>query len=330
MKNKTSFSASIITHCRAYHAEHDDPRIFNDYLAGSLLTEEERANFDRMTYKSIKVLYFICSRQTVPAIIRFFLPRYYTRTFAAIAPRDPKLISNQAATVDWYMHAHGALALSISRSRYTEDRLLEALGKGVTQYVILGAGMDTFAFRHLELMNKLRVFEVDLSATQAIKRQRLKELGWEIPEELHFVPVDLTSQRLDEALINASYDPKVPSFFNWLGVTYYLPIETVYDTLRTIAGIAPQGSTVIFDYLDTDVFDPAKAAPRGQWLLWSSAGEKIKSGFDPATLNNDLADLGLRLIENLGPENIEERYFRGHPGGYHAQEHAHLACVVVE
>jgi len=330
-KNKTSYSASIITYCRAYHAAHDEPKIFDDFLAGHLLTEEQRKNFDEMIYKSNKALYYIGSRKAVPSIIKFLLPRRFKRTFEAIAPKDLNLISTPTSAVDWYMHAHGAPALAVSRSRYTEDSLAEAVRKGVKQYVILGAGMDTFAFRRPELMVKLPVFEVDHLATQAFKRQRITELGWEIPKQLHFVPVDFTRQKLDEELKNSSYDPKALGFFNWLGVTYYLPRETVFDTLRTIAGIAPKGSTIIFDYLDTDVFDHAKVAPRGQWFLWSHvAGEKMQSGFDPSTLAKDLAALGLRLIENLSPANIEKLYFQGHPGNYHAQEHAHFACAVVE
>jgi len=221
--------------------------------------------------------------------------------------------------------------LAVSRARYTEDSLMEAVRKGVKQYVILGAGMDTFAFRRPELMEKLQVFEVDHPVTQAFKRQRLTELGWDIPKQLHFVPVDFTRQRLDEELKNSSYDPKALGFFNWLGVTYYLPRETVFDTLRTIAGIAPKGSIVIFDYLNIDVFDKAKLSPRGQWFLWSHvAGEKMQSGFDPSTLSKDLAALGLRLKENLSPSDIEALYFQENTGNYHAQEHAHFACAVVE
>jgi methyltransferase (TIGR00027 family) len=330
-KNKTSYSASIITYCRAYHAAHDELKIFDDFLAKHLLTEEQRTNFDGMIYKSNKALYYIGSRKAVPSIIKLFLPRRVKRTFEAIAPQDLNLISSPTSAVDWYMHAHGAPALAVSRARYTEDSLAEVVRKGGRQYVILGAGMDTFAFRCPELMEKLQVFEVDHPATQAFKRQRLTELGWEIPKQLHFIPVDFTRQKLDEELKNSSYDPKALGFFNWLGVTYYLPRETVFDTLRTVAGIAPTGSTVIFDYLDADAFDPVKVAPRGQWFLWShKAGETMKSGFEPSALSHDLAALGLRLKENLSPSDIEKLYFQGHPGNYHAQEHVHFACAIVE
>lgn len=330
MKNKTSFSASIIAWCRAYHAMHDDPKIFDDFLADHLLTEEERAKFAKMIARSMKVTYHIGSGKTVLSILRFLYPRHLRRTFEAMAPKDWNQVSGPASAVDCYMHTTGALALAVSRARYSEDNLAEAVRKGVGQYVILGAGMDTFAFRRPELLEKLQVFEVDHPTTQAVKRQRLAELGWEIPQELHFVPVDFTSQGLDEALKNSPYALKTLSFFSWLGVTYYLPRKTVFDTLQTVAATAAKGSTIIFDYLDPDAYDHAKVSPRGQWLLLSLVGAKAKSGFDPSTLSHDLAAIGLRLKENLSPSDIEERYFQGHPGNYHAQEHAHFACAIVE
>lgn len=328
--NKASFSALIIAHCRAYHAVHDDQKIFDDFLAGRLLTEEERAYFDGTLYRSVKVLKYLSSGKVVPSILKLFLPRRAKQSFKAIAPEELNKVSDLKSGVDCYMHATGGPALTVSRSRYTEDSLVKAVGAGVKQYVILGAGLDTFVFRHPELMETLRVFEVDQPATQDFKRQRLTELGWEIPQHLYFVPADFTRQNIDKELKDSSYDPKALSFFNWLGVTYYLPRETVLDTLRTVAGIAPKGSTVIFDYLDTDVYDPAKVAPRGQWLLFSLVGAKGKCAFDPSMLSRDLAAIGLRLKENISPADIEKLYFRGHPGNYHAQEHAHFACAVVE
>ena len=328
--NRATFSASIIAHCRAYHAVHDDPKIFDDFLADRLLTEEERAYFDNSLYRSVKVLKYLGSGKLVPSLIKSFLPRRFKHASKAIAPEELKQISDLRSGLDCYMHATGGLALTVSRSRYTEDRLVKAASEGVKQYVILGAGLDTFAFRHPGLLEKLRVFEVDRPATQAFKRQRLAELDWEIPKQLYFVPVDFTGQSLDEELKNSPYDPKALSFFSWLGVTYYLPRESVLNTLRIAAGIAPKGSTIIFDYLDADAYDRAKVAPRGQWLLYSLVGSKAKSGFDPSTLSRDLAPLGLSLKENLSPSDIEKRYFQGHPGKYHAQEHAHFACALVK
>lgn len=328
--DKVSFPAWIIAWCRAYHALHDDVKIFDDFLAGQLLTDEQRRYFDMSIARSMKVTCYLGSRKMVPSIIKYLFPQHIKRTIEAIAPQDFDIISNPMSAVDYYMHATGGLALSVSRSRYTEDSLVEAIGQGVKQYVILGAGMDTFAFRRPDMMEKLQVFEVDHPTTQACKRQRLLELGWEIPEQLYFVPIDFTRQRLDKELEDLSYDPRALSFFNWLGVTYYLPRDTVFNTLRTVAGMAPKGSTIIFDYLDTDAYDHAKVTPRGQWLKLSLVGTKAKSGFDPSTMSDDLAALGLHLEENLSPSDIENLFFQKHPGKYHAQEHAYFARAAVK
>ncbi len=101
------------------------------------------------------------------------------------------------------------LSSVLCRARYSEDNLKEAVKQGMQQYVILGAGMDTFAFRHPELLEQLQVFEVDHPATQAFKRQRIAELGWEKPSNLHFVTVDFTQENLATALKRSSYDSKV-------------------------------------------------------------------------------------------------------------------------
>ena len=165
-----------------------------------------------------------------------------------------------------------------------------------------------------------------------LQAQRLAELGWDVPPaHLHFVPLDFTQESLAAALRRSPYDPQVASFFSWLGVTYYLTREVVFDTLRAIAGIAPAGSLIIFDYMDPDAFVPERAAKRMQRMqaIVRQAGEPMKAGFDPARLAADLEAMGLRLQEDLSPADIEERYFRGRADGYHAYEHVHFAQVAV-
>lgn len=112
------------------------------------------------------------------------------------------------------------LSLVVSRARYAIDCLEEAVRQGVKQYVILGAGMDTFAFRRPEMLEQLQVFEVDHPAKQDSKRHRLAELGWKQPAQLHFVPVDFTQENLATALTRTSYDPQKLSFFT-LRKTFY-------------------------------------------------------------------------------------------------------------
>ena len=221
--------------------------------------------------------------------------------------------------------------ITLTRGRYVEDTLEKVVGHGLKQYVILGAGMDTFAFRRPEMSELLQVFEVDHPATQTFKRQRLVDIGWEYPAQLHFVPVDFRRDQLAEALGRSSYNPRASAFFSWLGVTYYLSREDVFTTLGAIAGIAPPGSAVIFDYLDTDAFVIQKVAKNVRVMMETvqRLGEPMITGFDPDTLAADLAAIGLDLQENLTPGDIEERYFQGRLDGYHACEHVHLAQAIV-
>jgi len=301
---QVSSTALVMAYFRGYHAVHDSPKIFDDFLAYRLLTVEERKAYDQQFASFIKILDPVA---------------------AASCP-------DQAAALAWFVQSNALTPLALSRARYTENKLEEVVRQGVTQYVILGAGFDTFAFRRSEMLEQLHVFEVDHPATQAYKRQRLKELGWEHPAQLHFVPVDFTHENLVDALNHSSYNPQAPTFFSWLGVTYYLPRDTVFAILRIIANNAPTGSMVLFDYLDSDAFVPEKAAPRVQAMLRAAqqVGEPMQAGFDPSTIAADLAPLGLRLYEGLSPSDIQRCYFQGRTDGYSATEHAHFICAVVE
>jgi methyltransferase (TIGR00027 family) len=229
------------------------------------------------------------------------------------------------------MQNWASTSMIISRARYAEDILAKAVEQGVKQYVILGAGLDTFAFRRTDMLEQLQVFEVDHPSTQALKRHRLSELGWEIPKQVHFVSVDFTLEGLVEALDRSSYDPKVLSLFSWLGVTYYLPRQAVYNTLREISDVAPMGSTVVFDYSDEKAIISEKEAKRLRYLYAATnrIGEQLMTSFDASTLSREISGLGLRIEDDLGCSDIEERYFRGRKDRYHASERSHFACAVV-
>ena len=301
-ENQVSQTSLITAFCRAYHARHDNPKIFNDFLANHLLTEEEHKLRVQRIMQGIK----------------------------ALNPERAASFSDQNAALAWFMQNVSAVSFTVSRSRYTEDNLDEAIKQGVQQYVILGAGMDTFAFRRTDIANQLQVFEIDHPATQAYKRQRIAELGWKKPSNLHYVPVDFTKENLEKALKHSSYNSKALTFFSWLGVTYYLPREAVFDTLRIIADIAPKGSSIVFDYFDTEArVSNNNRAQVGQ-LIAKQVSEPLKSFFDPVTLAGDLAGLSLRLHENLSPLEIEKRYFQGRLDNYHAPRHTHFAWAFVE
>lgn len=303
-ENQISRTALLTAYSRGYHAEHDSPKIFDDFLANQLLTEQERRSFDQYLLTAL---------------------RTYNPASAATFP-------DEATTIAWMMQGSPGMPIVLSRARYTEESLEEAIRQGTRQYVILGAGLDTFAFRRPDLMAQVRVFEVDHHAMQSHKRRRLAELGWEIPSQLQFVEADFTRDTLAAALAGSSYDPNAPTFFNWLGVTYYLSGDAVHSTLRAVADVASAGSKVVFDYLDTDAFIPRKVSPRVMAMLMVAGqmGEVMQSGFDPLTLDAELVPLGLRLIEDLSPLDIHGRYFLGRTDHYRACEHAHIACAVVE
>ena len=220
----------------------------------------------------------------------------------------------------------------ISRARYAEDNLEKAVKQGVKQYVILGAGMDTFAFRQPKMMEKLEVFEVDHPPTQEFKLHRLAELGWKHPAKLHFIPIDFTKESLVTALTSSSsYDTKVKTFFSWLGVTLHLTQEDIFATLRSISEVAPAGSIVVFNYADITVFIPEKLSPQMQDFLklLRTIGEPVKmGGFNPARLAEDLKSLGFRLHGNVTPKDIERYYLKGLKDG--CSDYGYFACAVVE
>lgn len=296
-ERQAGITALVTAYARAYHATHDAPLIFDDFMADRLYTPEERASFNH-------------------------------HLAASVAAVDPDLAVMQPdeatalAAVMQLLHA----PVTLSRSRYAEESL-EA--SGATQYVILGAGFDTFAFRRPDLLARLDVFEVDHPVTQAMKRQRTA--GWETPPRLHFVPVDFRQDDFRAALPQAGFDPDRPTFVSWLGVTYYLPRETVIGTLAAIQQIAPPGSEMVFDYMDADAFIPEKTARRMQIMQAGArmVGEPMQTGFDPAALAGDLEAVGFALAENLAPADIQARYFAGRDDRYRAFEHVHFARAVL-
>jgi len=199
-------------------------------------------------------------------------------------------------------------AFMAARSRFAEDELRDAVSRGVRQYVILGAGLDTFAYRNP--FPQLRVFEVDHPATQAWKRKRLAQVGIQVPSTLTFAPVDLNRETFDEGLKNAGFDESAPAFFSWLGVTMYLEPAIVLGTLRAIREMNASNA-VVFDYAvprDTLGFVGRLALDAVSRRV-KKAGEPFKGFFAPADLIAKLREMGYSHIEDLGSAEIDARYF---------------------
>ena len=222
---------------------------------------------------------------------------------ASALQADPRQF--EATPLSSYLRAFVA-----ARSRYAEDELALGLRHAVRQYVILGAGLDTFAYRNPYPQGRLHIFEVDHPATQAWKRARLSEIGMTLPGDLTFAPVDFETQTLEEGLRNAGYDPVKATFFSWLGVTEYLTTEAVMATLRFIVS-APKESGIVFDYMISPSLLTPDQRARFDALARrvGSAGEPWQAFFDPEVLTRDLRAMGFRRVEDMGPEEINAKYF---------------------
>lgn len=200
------------------------------------------------------------------------------------------------------------------RSRYAEDELGRAVENGASQYVVLGAGLDTFAYRNLH--SALRVFEVDHPATQAWKREQLQLAGIAIPPSLTFIPMDFEQQTLEAALQRGGLNPDASAFFSWLGVTPYLTREAWMKTLRFIASM-PSGSGVVFDF----AVDPALLNTGQRQALEALSkrvagyGEPFQLFFDPAKLQDEVRALGFCRTEVLRGADLNARYFKDRTDG---------------
>ncbi|MGC1304423.1 MAG: SAM-dependent methyltransferase [Caulobacteraceae bacterium] len=199
-----------------------------------------------------------------------------------------------------------------ARSHFAETALRQGIERrGVRQLVVLGAGLDTFAYRN-PFGERLKVFEIDHPATQAWKRRRLGEAGIAIPGDLAFVSVDFERDRLMDRLVAAGLDSASRTFFMWLGVVPYLVEETVFSTLTAI-GSLPGGAEVTFDYADppATLSQMQLAAHLERAARVAALGEPWLSYFEPVVLHPRLRELGFCAIEDLGPRDLAARYRRG-------------------
>lgn len=276
-----AISAAIV---RAAHLIlDDDPKIFEDRLAFDLSGVENE----------------VALRATVGAI-ETESARYGAREDAQVMVRYGRVIP-------------------ILRQRYAEDELEKALARDVTQYVILGAGLDSFAYRRTDLTAVLQVFEVDHPATQQWKRACLRQLDIPIPSNLTFVPLDFEEQTMVEGLQTSGHWPELPTFISCLGLTHFLTAEAVFEMLRNVATLAP-GSEIVFDYyLPESLLDEeARWALAISKKLAAARGEPLKSGlsgFEPSVLAAQVKELGFTQVWNVGSEEANARYFAGRTDG---------------
>jgi len=205
------------------------------------------------------------------------------------------------------------LAGVCTRGRYAEDRLA---GGAFEQYVILGAGLDSFAWRRPDLLGFLRVFEVDHPASQAWKLERVNALGLPLGDSQLFVPVDFETGSLEDALRAAGFDWGKRALFSWTGVAPYLTAPAIESTLRTIAEAAA-GSEVVLSYrADELVLDePGREFIRIYAPLAASLGEPIQPGWPVTEIERLISQCGLTVVDHPARADLEQRYFAGRADG---------------
>lgn len=282
MQDKASVTSLMAAFVRAYHNENAKNPIFRDTMAKALMTEDE--------YRAIGG--YIVSG------IDFFAPDK-KGTFRDDADALRYLVNTQIAPTP------------LARAAWCEESLRIAVHTGVRQYVILGAGMDTFAYREPYFCAQYPVFEVDHPQTQADKRQRLRSAGIDIPEGVRYVPIDFTCDDPFAALLSSGYDPQKKTFFSWLGVSMYLDRAAIERLLDEVASHAAKGSSLVFDYASAGLFLSEDRRVRNMLAMAQAGVEEMRASFDPMSLELLAADHGFLVYEHLMTADIQKRYFDG-------------------
>ena len=300
---RASMTALGAAYRRAYHDAYDTPKVFEDRFAALFVSPDEAT-----------------------AIEDGFI-HILTRA-------RPHLVvhGDRAATLANAIRTDTGTPLVLGRARYNEDLLETAIRNGVTQYVMVGAGFDTFALRRPDLRDRVQVFEIDHPTTQDLKRQRLRDAGLDTPVNVHYVQADFEVEGIADALVRSAYDPSQAAFFSWLGVISYLTRPAIEGTFRAIKRIAPRGSEIVFDYLTARAFVPERQSPalKLRFDRARAVGEPYLTGFEPSDLSSFLKPLGYELMEDLGQPQQTERFFRNRTDGICPVEYWHWAhaCVV--
>lgn len=299
MNNKASITALMSLFGRAFHAENEKNPVFVDYLAKELMTEKE----------------YISIQNYILGGAQFFEPEI------DIQKQEPKELLRKLINVN--------IAPSpLCRLAYTEKALKTAVLTGTKQYVLLGAGMDTFAFRETEFLSKYKVFEVDHYLTQMDKKERIAQVKWRIPNNLTYVSTDFTTDNLAERLIAGGFNPSVKSFFSWLGVTYYLSTEAIDKAFAELSVLSADGSTIVFDYPDEQFFDATEKRVQNTIMMAKAGGEPMKSAFSYGELEKLLEKHGFLIYELLTPDDIQRDIIDSVGAKMKAFEHVNYCLAV--
>ena len=301
MENKASITALMSAFARAYHSQNSNEILFDDSMARALMTDEE----------------YSMMRQYIISGIDFF------------APDKKDSFGDDEEMLRWIVETQLA-PTPLARAKFCDDSLKTAVMTGTEQYVILGAGLDTFAWRESELMQKLSVFEVDHPLTQKDKKQRLERAKLDMRENLHFVPVDFTKDNLRDRLAENGFDENKKTFFSWLGVSYYLSQDEIGGFLENLSSFAADGSTLLFDYADEDLFTSDVRRVQNMLAMAQAGGEPMKSCFSYGCLEKLLSKYNFLIYEFLSTNDIQGKYFGNRTDFLTAFENINYALAVLK
>ena len=224
--------------------------------------------------------------------------------------------------------SRGLRAWLVARSRFVEDELARCVRAGARQYLLLGAGLDTFAYRNPYNDKGLRVFEVDHPGTQRWKQQLLADARIGVPSSLNFVPVDFERDDLAGALREAGFRSDQPACVSWMGVTMYLTAEAVLATIGTLAGF-PAGSCLCFDYhvplAHLNPIERVIGEVMGQRA--AALGEPWLSAFDPDQLQEQMLHLGFASAHSAAPDDLNLRFFPRRKDGLRVGGGVRIMCA---
>jgi len=203
-------------------------------------------------------------------------------------------------------------AFSISNLRLAEDLVEQGLTAGIHQYLLLGAGLDSFGVRRADLADRLRVFELDHPVAQAVKRERIVRARGSVPDNVELVPIDFESTTIAQALAESSHDRDQPSTVSWLNTIAYLTVDATVTSLRGLGEVSAPGSRLILNYPPNARLAPeARAALAAVRESVARKGEPFRATFEPDDMARYVADAGFVVEQHLTETDLDERFFAG-------------------
>lgn len=274
-----SMTALVSAFSRAYHTENNTVKIFDDSVARLLLQDEE--------YRQIS--------KSMADGIGFFHPLFTGTPDAALR----WIVDNQLSPPP------------LGRAAFAEKALETAVSIGAKQYLILGAGYDTFAYRQPEWANGIQIFELDHPTTAEDKRRRLENAKIDLPDNVQSIMTDFSKEQWQTALTqNRAFNSNLISFCSILGVVYYLSSQTFEEMLSALSTILSEGSSIVFDYPDENSYtEKAGERAKKQALLAGAANERMLASYSYEDIERILSAHGFLIYEHLTPFEMTQQYF---------------------